>query len=298
VTATSTDTQCGARTQATIESVDQFVAHRIYSGEVNGESVRANLARIKSSGELLRALASSDQAAVYAAVNTIVYTPHWHIVRLRVLQKGRVLADVGGPDILAPISGTLRLKGRTVGSFVMSVQDDLGYLKLVTRFIGIPIDLYRAGSFVMGTLNPPPAAAALRNGESVTVAQRSYRALVLDATAFPTGPLEAALFVPAPSSALAAQSCASVRRTAWGKVAVDIAARFTPLSAHYSDLRYTLQGASGGVVFVRAGSRRLVGAGPARVPSKGTISYRGRTWAIFSWEPVPPARIYFLTPTA
>ena len=39
----------------------------------------------------------------------IVYHPFWHIVRLRVLDaSGRVLADFGGPDVIAPVSGTLR----------------------------------------------------------------------------------------------------------------------------------------------------------------------------------------------
>lgn len=293
--AAASGTRCGPASSATIASVDDFVARRIYAAELSGKEVRADIAHITGSAELLAALASADQPAVYAAVHTIVYTPHWHIVRLRVLQHGRVLADVGGPDIIAPISGTLRFKGRAVGSFVMSVQDDLGYVKLVSRFIGVPIDLYRAGTFVMGTLKPPPASVS--NGETVTVGRSEYQAVVFDTAAFPAGTLKVALFVPVPASALAARGCASVRLAAWGNVAHHIAARFTPLSAHYGDFLDVLQGASGGLVLVRSGSVRLAGAGPARVPHRGTVKYRGRTWAVFSWEAIPPARIYFLTPT-
>ena len=292
-------TQCGPASPATIASVDGHVARSIYAAELSGTEVTADIAHIRGSAELLAALGSADQPAVYAAVHTIVYMPHWHIVRLRVLQHGRVLADVGGTDIIAPISGTLRLKGRTVGSFVMSVQDDLGYVKLVSRFIGVPIDLYGTprppGTFVMGTLKPPPTSVS--NGETVTVGRSKYRAVVFDTAAFPAGPLKVALFVPAPASTLAARSCASVRRAAWGSVAHHIAALFIPLSAHYNDLRIVLQGASGGIVFVRSGSVRLTGAGPARVPDHGAVKYRGRTWAVYSWEAIPPARIYFLTPT-
>jgi hypothetical protein len=292
--------RCGPATAATIAAVDDSVARRIYAGELTGTEVSADITHVKGSAELLTALESSDQPAVYAAVHRIVYTPLWHIVRLRVVQHGRVLADVGGPDIIAPVSGALRLRGRTVGSFVMSVQDDLGYVKLVSRFIGVPIDLYGAprppGSFVMGTLKPPPASVS--DGESLTIGgQSDYRAVVLSAAAFPTGSLKVALFVPTPPSTMAARGCASVRAAAWSDVAHHVAARFAPLSARYGYFRDTLQFLSGGQVFVRSGSVRLAGAGPARVPRQGTVKYHGRTWAVVSWEATPPARIYFLTPT-
>ncbi len=286
--------RCGSATSTTIAGVDESVARRIYVAELRGYEVRADIAHITSSSELLTALASSYQPAIYAAVHAIVYTPHWHIVRLRVVQNGRVLADVGGPDIIAPISGELRYKDRTIGHFVMSVQDDLGYVKLVSRFIGIPIDLYRAGSFVMGTLKPPPS---VNDGETVTVGHRGYQAKVLDMTAFPTGVLKVVLFIPSLASTATARSCASVRVAAWGSVATHVAARFTPLSAHYEDFLHTLQGVSGGLVFVRSGQARLAGAGPARVSHRGIFKYHGRTWAVFSWDAHPPARIYFLTPT-
>ncbi len=297
--AATSSAQCGPASAATIASVDDFVARRIYAAELSGKEVSADIAHITGFTELLAALERADQPAVSAAVHTLVYTPRWHIVRLRVLQHGRVLADVGGPDIIAPVSGALRFNGRTVGSFVMSVQDDLGYVKLISRFIGIPIDLYGTphppGTFVMGTLKPPPTSVS--NGETVTVGRSEYQAVVFDTAAFPAGTLKVTLFVPAAASTLAARGCASVRLAAWGNVAHHIAARFKPLSAHYNDLRIVLQGASGGLVFVRSGSVRLAGTGPARVPHQGTVKYRGRTWAVYSWEAIPPARIYFLTPT-
>jgi hypothetical protein len=290
---------CAAATAATIASVDATVARHIYMGELRSKEVSADIAHITGSRELLSALASSNEAAVYAAVHTIVYTPRWHIVRLRVGKNGRVLADVGGPYIIAPLSGVLRFKGRKVGSFVMSVQDDLGYVKLVSRFIGVPIDLYKTppapGSFVMGTLKPAPSS--VNTGGSVTVAGHTYQAQVLDARAFPSGTLRVALFVPRPTGMVAAHTCAAVRVAAWGSVAMHIAARFAPLAARYKYLVDTLRGSTGGLAFVRAGSRRLAGGvGPARIPLGGTVKYGGRSWSVFSWEPVPPARIYLLTP--
>jgi hypothetical protein len=287
---------CGPATSSAIAGVDESVARRIYAAELRGYEVKADVGHITGSAELRAALQTSNQAAVYSAVHAIVYAPSWHIVRLRVLQKGRVLADVGGPDIIAPVSGVLRVRGKPVGSFVMSVQDDLGYTKLVSRFIGTPIDLYRGGSLVMGTLQPPPSSPS--NRESLTVGHVKYKALVFSAAAFPTGTLKVALFVPAAASGLPGQSCAAVRSAAWGAVATHVAARFTPLAGHYEDFAHTLQGVSDGLVFVRSGPKHLAGAGPSRLPSSGTVKYRGRTWEVFSWKPVPSARIYFLTPAS
>lgn len=145
---------CGPASAATIASVDAAVAQGIYAAEIHSSEVNADIAHVTASQALLSALASNNGAAVYSAVHSIVYTPHWHIVRLRVVKAARVVADVGGPDVIAPVSGALRWKGKTIGTYVMSVQDDIGYVKLVSRFIGVPVDLYRNGSFLMERFGP------------------------------------------------------------------------------------------------------------------------------------------------
>jgi hypothetical protein len=177
----------------------------------------------------------------------------------------------------------------------MSVQDDLGYEKLVTRLIGVPVDLYRNGSFLMGTLQPAPST--LHAGASVHVGGASYLLELFSARAFPSGALRVALFVPSPSRALSAESCQAVRLAAWGNVAMLVAAQLQPLQSHYQDLVDVLHGTTGGPAYVRAGSKRIAGGSvPKRLPARGTVRLGGRSWAVFSWEPVPPARIYFLTP--
>jgi len=288
---------CGAASATTVAGVDATVAQGIYAAEVHSSEVSADIAHITGSQALLSALASNDEAAVYAAVHGIVYAPHWHIVRLRVLKAGRVVADVGGPDVIAPVSGALRWRGRTIGTYVMSVQDDLGYVKLVSRFIGVPVDLYRNGAFLMGTLQPAPSAVSA--GASVDVGGSSYQVRLLSAGAFTSGTLRVALLVPAPAPTVSAASCASVRLAAWGSIAMHIAARFKPLQAHYQDLVDVLHGATGGPAYVLSGSRRIAGgAVPARIPRNGIVRFAGRSWSVFSWEPVPPARVYFLTPSS
>jgi hypothetical protein len=283
---------CGSASAAAISAVDVAAAGHIYTGELNGAETRADIGHVTGSQALLGAMAASNPAAVQAAVHGLVYAPHWHIVRLRVLKAGRVLADVGGPYIIAPVTGTLRWHGRTVGSYVMSVQDDVGFVKLVSRFIGVPIDIYRNGSFLMGTLTPAPSTVS--PGAQVTVAGSTYRENVMQAGAFPSGSLQIALFEKEP--AVASGNCATVRNAAWGSVVAHIAGRFNPLPPHYKDLVDLVRATTNGMAFVRAGSKQLAGGpGPARLPLSGTVTYRGRSWSVFSFEPAPPARIYVLT---
>ncbi|HET7380622.1 MAG TPA: hypothetical protein VFJ24_11315 [Gaiellales bacterium] len=297
---------CGAATQPTIAAIDAQVARKIYMGELVGREVGEDVAHVTRSQELLSALASGNRAAVYNAVHTIVYTPHWHIVRLRVSANGRVLADVGGPYIIAPIKGSLRQGGAKLGSFVVSVQDDIGYVKLVTRFVGVPIDLYgtpptppphATDKLLLGTLRPAPALPA--DGAIVKAGGISYLVRVAPADAFPSGKLKVALFVATPAKSLSAQSCAAVRNAAWGSVVKHVAARFHPLASQYQDFVGTLSGSTGGVAFVREGGMQIAGlsAGPRRLPTHGKVSYHGRSWQVFSWSPYPPARIYFLAPS-
>jgi hypothetical protein len=286
---------CGAATATTIAAIDTAVAQGIYAQELHSREVSRDVAHITGSQALLSALASDDQVAVQAAVHTIVYTPHWHIVRLRIVKAGRVIADVGGPDVIAPVSGTLRANGRTLATYVMSVQDDLGYVKLISRFIGIPIDLYRKGAFLMGTLQPAPRVSG--TATAVRVHGSPYLLEPLTARAFPSGQLGIALLIPTPSAAVSAASCASVALATWGSIAVHVAARLEPLQAHYQALVDVLHGTTGGPAYVRAGSKLIAGGTlPAHLPTSGLISYGGRSWSVFSWEPVPPARVYFLTP--
>jgi hypothetical protein len=288
--------QCGVRSGALISAVDAAVAQRIYAGEVSGREPRLDQTRVRTWPALLKALASGNRAATYAATYALVYKPHWHIVRLRVLKAGHVMADVGGPYITAPIYGTLSWHGRTVGSYVMSVQDDLGYQKLVSRFIGVPIDLYRGASFVMGTLNPAPALP--RQGAVVTRGSTSYAANTLAVQAFPSGVLNAALFVPAPSHAQQAMNCQSVQAAAWGSVAMHIASRFTPLSAHYKDLAGVVRAATGASVFVVSGKHQLAGGKmPRGLPTSGAVTFQGHSRGVFSWTPAPGVRVYVLSPS-
>lgn len=285
---------CGVSGPATVAAVQDLVAQRIYADELHGRETLEDAARVRSFQPLLGALQRNEPAAVASAVHALVYMPHWHIVRLRVTRGNNVLADVGGPHVTAPVTGVLRAHGRTLASYVMSVQDDLGYQKLVSRFIGAPIDIYQHGAFVMGTLTPAPAMPA--DGARVQVAGRSWLVQNVAIRAFPSGSLQASLFIPASTGGASTSSCATVKLEAWGAVARHLAARLQPLSAHYQALADLVRSVTGGRVLVRSGGRRLVGGGPAHLPSSGTVSYAGRSWPVYSWQPVAGQRVYLLAP--
>jgi hypothetical protein len=210
-----------------------------------------------------------------------------------------VVADVGGPYILAPVSGSLRYRGRTVGRYTLSVQDDLGYVKLVTRFLGVPLAMRAgAGSLpVEGLLDPAPPRIPAHG--RVTYRGRRYQAFSFGARAFPAGPLRISLLVPL-SGVGSSRSCANVRTAELGRIAERISRRFalspSTLPAYLKVTR-TLTGA---LVYVRAGSSTVAGSalpGPSRMPLSGSVSYRGRRYQVASFtapSSLGPLHVYVL----
>jgi hypothetical protein len=291
---------CGSSTRATISTVDAKVATNVYLGELGGaggSETRKDLGHITRAENLLAAVAADSPSATLKAVKRIVYHPFWHIVRLRVLDAaGRVLADFGGPYVIAPVTGVLRAGGVVVGSFVMSVQDDLGFAKLERRFVGDPIGIYADGRLVVERSGRFPELAP--TGANVELGGVVYAAVLRTYNAFPSGTVSAVIAVPAPPAALTEQSCSAVVVGEIGRVAERIAALFQPvLAARYAAFAQVVTAYTGATVVVRIGLRAIVGSeglGPATLPTSGTVSYLGESWTVFSFAPTPPARIFLL----
>ena len=308
-TGASADTgACGPASAGLVYGLDDTAVHEIYNLLLGDAQVTADSAHITGSAELARAVADGDVAKVYAATHRIVYTPYWHIVRLRVLSaSGRVLADIGGPYILAPVRGAITYQGAVVGSYVMSVQDDRGYKKLVQRIAGIPVELYLHSRPLMGTIaHPPPApppAGPLRLGGV------SYTVDAFTAAAFPTGTVRIAVFVPPPSAAQSAETCPQLHLDTIAAFVAHIAAGL-PL-AGFSFQRNTSLFVNEAYPYAQtpifvldgsqleAGTNGLSGAPsdpPPALPRSGPVSYDGSDWLVDSFEPYPPDRIYVLGP--
>ncbi len=275
------------------------VAERIYASEVASSEVSSDKRQIESYEPLLSAVESGDRAAIDAAVHSLVYS-HTHIVRLRVSRDGELLDDEGGPYILAPVTGTLRSHGRTIGSFAFSVQDDLGYVKLETRFIGAPLVLRgESGQIpVEGLLSPGPAS--IPDLGPVSYHGTKYEAYSFAAHAYPSGRLRVSLLLPV-SHALQVQSCVKIKAQEFGTVAQRISRRFQLAPSSLPPYVRLVQTMTHALVYVRAGSRTLAGSTPAtppKLPSSGALRWHGSAYEVTSFQApssVGALRVFVLT---
>jgi len=261
------------------------VATKIYAGEARSSETRADQREVEGYAPLLSAVANGEAAAVKAAVTSLVYSGT-HIVRLRVTKGPKLLADVGGPYILAPVGGTLRLAGHTIGRYVLSVQDDLGYVKLEARYIGAPLIL-RSGSHqipVAGQLTPGPASIPQHG--PVSYRHVVYQAFSFNASAYPSGGLRISLLLPLPGG-LTSKSCAEIRSAELGVVAQRVSRRFKLSPSDFSTYVGLVHVLTGGLTYIRSGTHQLAGStspGPSRLPSTGAVKYRGVTYHVASFQ--------------
>jgi hypothetical protein len=261
-----------------------FVARRIYGREVASPEVRRDQHQVESYTPLLSALASRDRRAIGEAVTSLVFS-HTHVVRLRISQGGSLVADVGGPYILAPVGGSLHFHGRTVGRYLLSVQDDSGYAKLESRYIGYPL-LMREGPRrlpVEGTISP--GSTFIPDHGPVSWRASGYEVFSFPAQAYPSGALEVSMLVRRPASS--ALSCTTIRLFELGRIAQRVWRRFQLVGAPVSGFVSTMGSLLGALSYVRAGSHQLSGStspGPRRLPAQGIVSYHGVSYLVFSFN--------------
>jgi hypothetical protein len=201
----STTAFCGRTPQDALVKTLNRVASLIYAGE-GGAHAGVQVRRVQRDPALLQAVAERNPAAVRRAVVQLVFG-HTHIVRLRVSATGgQLLSDVGGPYVLAPVSGELHLHGKLIGSLVLSIQDDEGYLRLAKRLVGLDVLMY------MNPTSPHPELVKNSLGPGVggfssvparglyTYRGHTFRVFTLDARSFPSGPLRISVLIPIPYS--------------------------------------------------------------------------------------------------
>jgi hypothetical protein len=182
---------CGATAGATRAATIGLVGRNLIRAEAQGASAQQALKHAAGTPAFRRAIAADDPAAVRAAIIGFFRDSRFHIVRVRAWNGTRLITDVGGPYVLSPASAAIR----GVGGFMLSVQDDTGFVKLMHRFTGAEVVLHAGATTVPGSnLFPgPPYAAGLTN---VTYRGRHYRAYGFTAPAFPSGQLKVSLLVP------------------------------------------------------------------------------------------------------
>ncbi len=184
---------CGRTSAETVADTIGAAAVRIYRAEQSGPRARAVVRDFERSRSFQQAVANGDARATEAAIVAFFKT-RLHVVRVRATLAGRLVADVGGPHVLGPTAGKVRdARGHVVGRFLLSVQDDLGYLILAHRFTGAQVLLRQGETQVMGNVTPGPPHVPAR-GELVYRGVR-YQAYSFTAEAFPSGPLRVSLLM-------------------------------------------------------------------------------------------------------
>jgi hypothetical protein len=122
----------GAR-PAAHSAIDRAVrtAELRYAVESRGATARLKLHRVGSDPVLRRALRRGDLATARSYVRrqfTAVWYG-WHVSRLRILRRAKVLIDVGVPFVVAP--SQMPLPGGY--TLQVSIQDEIGFVKFTYR---------------------------------------------------------------------------------------------------------------------------------------------------------------------
>ena len=187
---------CGATAGDTRAATIGLVGRNLIRAEAQGPTATQALKHAAGTPAFRRAIAAGDPTAVRAAIIGFFRDSRFHIVRVRAWKGTRLITDVGGPYVLSPASAAIRGPGgQIVGRFMLSVQDDTGFIKLMHRFTGADVVLHAGATTVPGSnLSPgPPFAPGL---QSVTYRGRRLRAYGFSAPAFPSGRLRVSLLVP------------------------------------------------------------------------------------------------------
>ena len=100
--------------------------------------------------------------------------------------------------MLGPVGAGLRLHGRPIGSFVLSIQDDEGYLRLTRRLVGLKVLMRTRAGIVRNDLGPDPGAVPASG--SYSYRSEGFRVVTFTAGAFPSGPLTINVLIPIPYS--------------------------------------------------------------------------------------------------
>jgi hypothetical protein len=155
------------------------VAKHTYANEINGSRVHSDVRLVAGDQTLLNDLSRGDLAGAQAeAWSTMVNNRGQHITRISVVNGSHVLVNAvwngNGSFVVAPLARPLYLNGRNLGTLLVSVQDVVGYVKLVHVFSGAQ-SVVRGSSGQLRTSLPAAARVTLPSSGQVTIAGRRYR---------------------------------------------------------------------------------------------------------------------------
>jgi hypothetical protein len=163
-----------------------------YVLEARGHAVHADLRRIARDPILLAALAAHDLRRARAEADRQLVN---HVVRIRVLRGSRVLLDAN-PLSFDVGGSSIALRG--LGRLEITVQDVIGYVKLVRKLDAAEVIVHGGGGHVHTS---PRAAAAARltlpRSGCARVGGRLYAVRTLDEVGFAGEALTISVLTPA-----------------------------------------------------------------------------------------------------
>jgi hypothetical protein len=170
------------------------VAKRIYAREHADVVGRVVAKHLSKNAALIRALRAGDRPAVRRLARGAVVV---HEVRVRIVRGSKVLMDAGLPFVVQGAEAEIRdQNGVSLGHVQVSIQDLIGFVKLVTRETGTQA-VVRDQSGTTQTLLPAAAHARLPKSGKVTLAGRSYLVRSFHEAGFVGNPLTVWILDPA-----------------------------------------------------------------------------------------------------
>ncbi len=159
-----------------------IAAERRYRTESRGKVIHADLRQIAGDPRLLTALSAGALSSALAEANRQLVR---HVVQIVVSRGSRTLIDANPTSFDVAGSGVeLRTRsGRALGQLRITVQDVIGFIKLIHKLDAADVVVRSAGG-QMRTSLPAAAAIALPRSGCTRVAGRTYVVRSFEETGF------------------------------------------------------------------------------------------------------------------
>jgi hypothetical protein len=173
-------TQPGVQPAATaVAPIDRMTAtaRALYTDQVSGAHSLSVLHRLGADPNLLRLLASGNDASLraYVAQQYPRTWYHWHVSRMRISRGSHVVSEVGVRFVMPASQMTLHgAGGKALGTLQVSMQDEIGFVRLMHRRYGVEVVIRGRGSKHLRASMRSAGLAKLPASGNVVLGRRRY----------------------------------------------------------------------------------------------------------------------------
>lgn len=187
VAAAKAATRCPTAAAASRAANALAAAEARYRMEARGTVIHADLRQIAHDSSLTSALSAGNLRAALSAANRQLVR---HVVQIRVLHGPQVLLDAN-PTSFDVAGSTVELRGaggRSLGTLQITVQDVIGFIKLVHKLNAADV-VVRGAAGQLRTSLPAAATASLPSSGCALVGGRRYVVSSFHETSYTGEPL-------------------------------------------------------------------------------------------------------------